>query len=534
MVEESQLRPKKRMALVLRQISRQEFEDNWAGLPQIQISTSPSSPTIPTQTSFRLKRNPYEKYIKALRKQRKSAYRKQSKAASDAEYLSKELSQVQKEYLDLLEQKGMNDFIGQRYFEEKILLQEKLTSQLAIEGDLKKEIEVCQSKIKDQEQKIAKFEQFKALADENLELHQIQRQVDHDTAASLRAIIERHEGDITAFEGRFGGAENIRDMLERLHWQEHTIDKKDKTIKGLEKSVVDSEKKGRDLQKTIKNMSRKEGEMNEKLKTKDKRLEEVESGVRSRERDVKLREEAVKEREQKLREQPRRPVATELSSKRSSKELKTMKVQWEKDLKEAQDKAGGLEKQLKSVTEKYKILKLDYDAAIIDVQDLKIKSTEHNPDHGVKEKLRKLEEDRDKFKGLFEANRSNERIIEDRIKKAVREANFQRTLEFDTWKTKAKQAIQEADQRLLAAEARAEGAQKQAKQFTVEAGIGRMLDTGDETILELSRAKLGLLEENRSKDEEISAKSAELESKEAEIACLGEALVAVSLLKVGK
>jgi hypothetical protein len=66
---------------------------------------------------------------------------------------------------------------------------------------------------------------------------------------------------------------------------------------------------------------------------------------------------------------------------------------------------------------------------------------------------------------------------------------------------------------LLAAEARAEDAEEREMELTVEAGIGRVLDSRDETILDLPRAKLGLLEENRSKDEEISAKNVELESK---------------------
>ena len=189
----------------------------------------------------------------------------------------------------------------------------------------------------------------------------------------------------------------------------------------------------------------------------------------------------MKVKEQELKSQARR-TANE-PTKESAKELKAAKAQWDKELKEAREKAVGLEEQLKSLTENHDILKLDYDAAISELEDLKAKSTEQKKEE-IKEKFRKLKEDRDKYKGLHEANRSNGKIIEDKIAKAVRIAEANQNAGFEAWKAKEAEVIRDMDERLLA--------------------LDEGLRSSDERIQDLSRAKVGLLEENGAQKVEIT------------------------------
>lgn len=247
-------------------------------------------------------------------------------------------------------------------------------------------------------------------------------------------------------------------------------------------------------------MGRREQELTEKVALKAKRLEEVESGIRAQIRDVKLREDAVKERELKIKEQQRRVAAHTELTKEASKELKTAKAHREKQLREAEQKTDCLEQQLKDSTDKYDILQLDYDAAISDRQNVDIES-----DKPVMEKLRMLEEDRDHFKRLYEANRSSEKSIQHRIPQAVRIAETRQIATFNAWKAKQKEVILDADRKLAAAEAKTEAAEKRASNigFAREARVSEIFDKMDESIKELSRAKMSLLDATMNKDAEI-------------------------------
>ncbi len=76
-------------------------------------------------------------------------------------------------------------------------------------------------------------------------------------------------------------------------------------------------------------------------------------------------------------------------------------------LKEIHLKASSLEEWLKSMAGKYEILQLDYGAAISDIEN----NSKQNSDEDIKEKLCKMKQDLNDFKGLYEANRSSGRII---------------------------------------------------------------------------------------------------------------------------
>jgi hypothetical protein len=69
---------------------------------------------------------------------------------------------------------------------------------------------------------------------------------------------------------------------------------------------------------------------------------------------------------------------------------------------------------------RYNILKLDHDAVVSEVNELK--STNQKPEEATQETIRNLEAECDSFKNLYQANRTNECIIEDRVKKAVKAA----------------------------------------------------------------------------------------------------------------
>jgi chromosome segregation ATPase len=193
----------------------------------------------------------------------------------------------------------------------------------------------------------------------------------------------------------------------------------------------------------------------------------------------------------KINEQQRRVAVPTESTKEASKELKTAKAQWEKQLRDAEQKSDCLEQQLQDLTEKDHILQLDYDAVVADRQNV-----DNESDNLVIEKLHKLEEDRDHFRSLYEAHRSNAKIIQHRISQAVRIAEARQDAIFNSWKAKQKEVILDADRKLAAAEAKAKVAEKRASNmgFAREARVSEILDRMDESIKELSTAKLDLLD----------------------------------------
>ncbi|KAF4626597.1 hypothetical protein G7Y89_g11563 [Cudoniella acicularis] len=154
-------------------------------------------------------------------------------------------------------------------------------------------------------------------------------------------------------------------------------------------------------------------ELTETITAKEKKYDDLEKDIKNRERDVKVREDKVKNREEERKSQPRR--STNKSSTESGKELKMARAQWEKEKKAADKNIARLEGELTSLTDNHKILKLDFDAVNSEMSSAKAKAAEHTSDKAVKEELRKLRKERDEFKGLYEANLSTDKIIQDGI-----------------------------------------------------------------------------------------------------------------------
>ncbi|KAN0089999.1 hypothetical protein V8E51_018578 [Hyaloscypha variabilis] len=223
----------------------------------------------------------------------------------------------------------------------------------------------------------------------------------------------------------------------------------------------------------------------------------LEVEIKGRERDVRVREDAVNSKEHELKSQPRQ---TKENAKESAKELKITRTQ----LKAAEARATDFENKLQSAANEHQILKLDYETTISELEALKVASTNpnHNPSEEMQEQLRKLKEDRDKFRGLYESTRSTEPIIKDRIAQAVHLAKEQMTAvmnnEIYALKAEAEQIARETATEMQALE-------KKVSEISIaaEARISEIVRDADERIKDLSRAKVGLVAENMAKDGEI-------------------------------
>jgi hypothetical protein len=387
--------------------------------------------------------------------------------------------------------------LAKSHLEEKTLLESQLNTQLTINQELQKKVDDQAALVKSLQTQIYGLETQRRNSAHHLALYDDVVKKAERKATAQQELIETQRGTIEELKVcGLGDRKSLDAMVGKLMEEKATlymqpfIDREEK-IKDLAKELDDAEKMIRDLERSERNMGRRGQELTEKLAFKDKRLEEMESGIRAQIRDVKLREDAVKERELKINEQQRRVAVPTESTKEASKELKTAKAQWEKQLRDAEQKFDGLEQQLQDLTEKYHILQLDYDAVVADRQNV-----DNESDNLVIEKLHKLEEDRDHFRSLYEAHRSNEKIIQHRISQAVRIAEARQDAIFNSWKAKQKEVILDADRKLAAAEAKAKVAEKRASNmgFAREARVSEILDRMDESIKELSRAKLDLLD----------------------------------------
>ena len=402
------------------------------------------------------------------------------------------LLQAAKPLKDLEATNEKMSLLAKSYLEEKMSLESKLNAQLTINQELQKKFDDQAALVTSMQTKIDGFETRRrnfldqaALYDDLLKTAQRK-----DTAQ--QELIETQRANLKEIKlCGLGSPESLDAMVTKLMEEKanlymHKFTDREKKIEDLAKELDGAEKTIRDLEKSVRNMGRREQELTEKLALKEKRLEEMESGIRAQVRDVKLREDAVKERELKIKEQQRRVAVPTESTKEATKELKTAKAQWEKQLREAERRIDGLEQELKDLTEKYDILQLDYDATVADRQN-----ANNEPDNLVMEKLHMLEEDRDYFKSLYEASRSNEKIIQHRISQAVRIAEATQDATFNTWKAKQKEVILDADRKLAAAEAKVEVAEMRASNmgFARKARVSEILDRMDESIKETELLK---------------------------------------------
>lgn len=163
--------------------------------------------------------------------------------------------------------------------------------------------------------------------------------------------------------------------------------------------------------------------------------------------DLKNREEDAKA---KLHKQDKE------ASKSTGKELKLFKAK----LKDSEATIANLEKQLTAAAENHEVLKLDFAATTSDLEVLKATTMENRSDIVLKEELRKVRKDMEKYKGLYERNRTNEQIIKDNIANAVRVAEGKQAAQFELWKARTAEVVADADWKLAAAEERALAAEK--------------------------------------------------------------------------
>ena len=202
---------------------------------------------------------------------------------------------------------------------------------------------------------------------------------------------------------------------------------------------------------------------------------------------------------------------------------------------------AGLEEELKSANNKYDMLKLDYDVAVSELDTLKTSLTDNDPREKMVEVFQKIKVDRDRYKGLYEAARTDEAIIQYRIRNAVRLVEAKKDAEIDATKIKAELIFRELEEKLLAAETRAEEAEKWEKEVSDIGGINKVLIARNEKIMALYEENDRLVQKNNTlvyektryakelldKMGELYAKNAELESKQKENARLNKALASV-------
>jgi len=202
---------------------------------------------------------------------------------------------------------------------------------------------------------------------------------------------------------------------------------------------------------------------------------------------------------------------------------------------------AGLEEELKSANNKYDMLKLDYDVAVSELDTLKTSLTDNDPREKMVEVFQKIKVDRDRYKGLYEAARTDEAIIQYRIRNAVRLVEAKKDAEIDATKCKAELIFRELEEKLLAAETRAEEAEKWEKEVSDIGGINKVLIARNEKIMALYEENDRLVQKNNTlvyektryakelldKMGELYAKNAELESKQKENARLNKALASV-------
>jgi chromosome segregation ATPase len=189
----------------------------------------------------------------------------------------------------------------------------------------------------------------------------------------------------------------------------------------------------------------------------------------------------------------------------------------------------------------YDMLKLDYDVAVSELDTLKTSLTDNDPRERIMEVFRRIKADRDRYKGLYEATRTDEAIIQYRIRNAVRLMEAKKDAEIEATKCKAELIFRDLEEKMSAAETRAEEAEKWEKEVSDIGGINKVLIARNEKIKALYEENDRLVEKNNrlvnekarfakeilDKMNELYEKNAELESKEKENARLKKALASV-------
>ena len=208
-----------------------------------------------------------------------------------------------------------------------------------------------------------------------------------------------------------------------------------------------------------------------------KKNDELRSEIRTKERQLRDREEGLKIQEADFKALQRK------NQKTLQKESKVSDAQ----LRIEQEKVADLEKRLHTSDDALQTLRLDYDSVSTDLQDLKLSDSANkakiSSENDQQGSIDKLKEDLERYRGLYQATRSNEEIIQGRIDKAVREKNKELSV--------------------LREELEASQKQSADKSTEYEAKLLADLATRDETIQDLSRANIGLRDTISTQDAEI-------------------------------
>ena len=208
-----------------------------------------------------------------------------------------------------------------------------------------------------------------------------------------------------------------------------------------------------------------------------KKNDELRSEIRTKERQLRDREEGLKIQEADFKALQRK------NQKTLQKESKVSDAQ----LRIEQEKVADLETRPNKSNEALRALQLDYDSVSTDLQDLKLSDSANkakiSSENDQQGSIDKLKEDLERYRGLYQATRSNEEIIQGRIDKAVREKNKELSV--------------------LREELEASQKQSADKSMEYEAKLLADLATRDETIQDLSRANIGLRDTVSTQDAEI-------------------------------
>ncbi len=334
----------------------------------------------------------------------------------------------------------------------------------------------------------------------------------------LTAAILNQKGDLARKN------KSLQNQLDDVRGKNSKIESLQDQARGRETLIASQRKKNDELRSQLRTKETEVKDLGKHVQDKEAQLEklkketdprnaaELEKSMKDRERRVKEQEEALRTQQEEFRGRQRK------SQKGTHKESKTAEAQLTKQLREEQQKVLELEKKLNSSCQAYTILQLDYDAMAAELHSIKEdRGTELSREEKQAE-LRTLQEDLDRYKGLYETSRLNEEIVQRRIDKAVRESHAKKDAEFKEWKVAVSRIIKGKDEKLL------------ASQKETEAEISGILKSKDERIGELSRAKVSLQKESAAKDDEISAKNAELMSKDEKISRLKDAMKAIHSL----
>jgi hypothetical protein len=160
--------------------------------------------------------------------------------------------------------------------------------------------------------------------------------------------------------------------------------------------------------------------------------------------------------------------------------------------------------------------KFSTDSTLLELPELKetdsAKKSKKSNEDNQQASARVLHEELKRYKCLYQATRSNERIIQDKISKAVRESEVKKDATFSKVSEGKNKELRAVREELEAVQKKFAEAQKEAVDKSIEDETKALaaLATKDESIRDLSRAKLGLQQTVANVEAELKKKYAEV------------------------